>query len=474
MIEFGTAGIRGPVPAYLDHHTAIAVGRAIGSVLETSERSAMLGRDARTTGAPLSMGIAAGLTAVGIDCALAGRTATPVLARASREGVGVMVTASHNPPPDNGIKVFRNGNELRPAAEEAIESAIAEDTSEPASWEANGTCRSVNPLPEYAADLRTYLRSFADDLGFDTAQPLADTRIAVDGGNGVAVEPLARTLGPLGATLCVLNANPDGTAPARPSKPTPGTLEGFAHWIGRLVDPVGFGIAFDGDGDRLVLLDEAGSFVHEDTVVAVLARELVRRAAVDRPVVVTTPNASARIDDAVVAEGGAIERAPLGRLGSGIDRVEERAQADERVVFAAEPWKHLVPEFGPWIDAIASASLLALCVRSSGSIARLVDGIADPPYEKRAIGCPEEAKATVMDRLEEELIAAFPEGHVEATPDGYKVSFDRFEWVLIRPSGTERRIRVYAEGERAVADRFATVFALLESLIDERRIDPEG
>jgi len=157
-------------------------------------------------------------------------------------------------------------------------------------------------------------------------------------------------------------------------------------------------------------------------------------------VVVTTPNASGRIDEQVTAAGGRVDRVHLGGLHEGIAAVEEG-----RVVFAAEPWKHIHPEFGGWIDGVVSAALLARLVAAEG-LASLREPITERPYRKVSCECPDEAKAAAMADLETALLETFPEADV-SLDHGVRLAFPDDSWLLVRPSGTEPYIRLYAESD---------------------------
>src|SRR5699024_6814680 len=168
-------------------------------------------------------------------------------------------------------------------------------------------------------------------------------------------------------------------------KPTPETLGDLQEFLAD--DDADLGIAHDGDADRIVVLDGQGDIVHEDTIVAMLAEHYVRESDAEDPVVVTTPNASSRIDERVAAAGGRVERVRLGALHEGI--AAARAASEARVVFAAEPWKHIHLGFGPWIDGVASAAVLARLIADSGLDA-LREPITELPYRKASVECPDE------------------------------------------------------------------------------------
>jgi phosphomannomutase len=195
-----------------------------------------------------------------------------------------------------------------------------------------------------------------------------------------------------------------------------------------------------------------------------LAETYTAGSSAEDPVVVTTPNASGRIDQRVEEAGGRVERVRLGALHEGIADVRADAGPDTEVVFAAEPWKHVHPAFGGWIDAVASAAVLARLFAAT-PLAERRAVVDERPYRKVSVPCPETAKAGAMETLGESLPAAFPETTV-STDHGVRLSFDGGAWALVRPSGTEPYVRVYAESE-SVDDLIDQVESLVRSAVDD-------
>jgi len=461
MDLFGTAGIRGSAVDSVTPELALQVGQAVGQ----AGREFVVGRDGRETGEALAAAVEAGLESAGADVRRVGMVPTPTLAFASIGRYGVQLTASHNPPADNGIKLFDDGVEFDRDAERALEERVADGTA-PASWDAWGNGEDIAVLEEYRSTVASYLEPRRVPASHPVAtsgelpdSPLAGVEIAVDCGNGMGSLATPQVLGRLGASVVTVNGSVDGHFPGRPSKPTPETLTDFRAYLADS-DAV-LGVAHDGDADRVVLLDGTGDVVHEDTVVAILAEYYVRSADVSDPVLVTTPNASGRIDERVDAAGGRVERVRLGALHEGIERAR-RKSGD--VVFAAEPWKHIHPALGTWIDGVASAGLLAVLVADAGGLDPLRAPITERPYRKRSIRCPDGAKATAIAQLESTLPAEYPAAAV-STDYGVRLDFDDGSWVLVRPSGTEPYIRVYAESE-SVEDLVAAVTDLVESAVE--------
>ena len=430
MKLFGTAGIRGDVGTEVTPSLALAVGRAAAD----DGTEFVVGRDGRETGPALAAAVEAGLESGGADVARVGQVPTPALAFASRGRRGIMVTASHNPPTDNGLKLFVDGTEYDRAAESDVEARVA-DGQRPADWDAWGTGSRESILDDYRTAVVEYVRRTAGDCeGLD---------VAVDCGNGVASVAAPQVLRELGARVVALNANVDGHFPGRESKPTPESLADLRAFVAD--GDFDFGIGHDGDADRIVVLDGDGEVVHEDTVVTIVAEFYTESSDASDPVVVTTPNASARIDDRVEAAGGRVERVRLGALHEGIAAALERGTGETEVVFAAEPWKHVHPAFGPWIDGVASAGVVGALAAADG-LADLRAPITERPYRKVSVECPDDRKAAAMAELETRLPDGFPDADVD-TEYGVRLTFDDASWTLVRPSGTEPYVRVYAESD---------------------------
>ncbi|ELY98273.1 phosphoglucosamine mutase [Natrialba chahannaoensis JCM 10990] len=455
MTLFGTAGIRGPVEE-ITPALALSVGQAAGEPGETF----VVGRDGRETGPALAAAMEAGLESAGANVARIGQVPTPALAFASQGRKGVMLTASHNPPTDNGIKLFTDGVEFDREAEEAVEDYVSSGSSLPA-WDQWGSATDLDVLAPYRDAVADYVRTQFPDLGAGQT-PLAGLSIAVDCGNGVGAVATPQVLESLGADVVAVNANVDGHFSARESKPTPETLSAFTEFLAD--GEFDLGLAHDGDADRLVVLGPDGKVIHEDTVLALVAAHYTAGSDAADPVVVTTPNASARIDEQVRDAGGRVERVRLGALHEGIARERAAGDEDTAVVFAAEPWKHIHTAFGGWIDGVASAAIVSALVADAGDTDTLREPVTERPYRKVSVDCPDQHKTAVMGALESDLPEAFPETTVD-TDYGIRLEFEDAAWLLVRPSGTEPYVRLYAESE-SVDELVAEAQTVIEAAVE--------
>jgi phosphoglucosamine mutase len=426
MTLFGTSGIRGTVGEDVTADLALSVGRAVAS--DGAERG-VLGRDHPRSGRLLAAAASAGARECGATVLDAGRTSTPALARAvGREGAdaGVMITASHNPAPDNGLKLWNpSGQAFDTAQQEAIERRIAEGDYDLRPWDGLGEERPLAGVDEHhvAALVESLRASGGDD------RPLDGLTVAVDVGNG-AGGATADALTELGAAVHTLNAQPDGRFPSRPSEPTAENCEALREFVaGTDAD---LGVAHDGDADRMRACTESGRFVDGNVNLALFAATVAREGSrVAAPL-----NVSLAVEDALEAKGASLTRTRVGDVF-----VAEAATADD-VVFGGE-------ESGAWIwpdetlcpDGPLAACKLAALVAREGSLDELVDDVATYPHRYEVLET--DRKRDLMAVVEELVRAEYGDDRITAI-DGVHVRTDD-GWFMIRASGTEPKIRYRGE-----------------------------
>lgn len=429
MRLFGTNGIREVVGERLTPEFAVAVAEAIGHELPPGP-AIVLGRDGRTSSAALS-GVVAGVLALsGHAVTDVGVLPTPAIQLSVRElgaQFGVIITASHNPPEFNGIKcISADGLEVLRSVEESIEASVAAGRARRARFDAVGPVR---------AELGGAKRYIARIVGLVDAAAIARRRLRVvlDCGNGASAVTSPELLRRLGCEVVSLNAHIDGRFPGHLSEPTPENLADLT----RIVPAIGadLGIAHDGDADRAVFVTAQGEYVPGEKTLTLLARELVRRSG--GGVVVTPVTASLGVEEAVRPYGGQVVYTRVGSPSV------TRAMAEHRAVFGGEENGGLIfPELQLARDgAMTAAAVIDLLARREASLS---DAIADlPRYTliKEKVACPADRHAAVLQRLGEEAAAS---GRRTITIDGVKV-FESDGWLLMRPSGTEPLIRVFAE-----------------------------
>ena len=423
MKLFGTAGIRGRLWEKVTPELAMKVGMAIGTY---RGGKAVVARDGRTSSVMLKNALVSGLLASGMEVLDADLIPTPALAWATREhgDAGVMITASHNPPTDNGIKVFNgDGTEFYVEQERELEKIIFSGNFRKAEW---NEIKTVKPLDV----IEDYIQAVLDFVNHETS-----LKVLYDGANGSGSVLAPYLLREMGAKVISINAHVDGHFPGR--KPEP-RYENIAY-LGKLVKELGvdLAIAQDGDADRIAIFDEKGNYVDEDTVIALFAKHYVEENG--GGVVVTSINTGSRIDEVVEKAGGKVVRVPLGQPHDGIKRY--------KAIFAGEPWKLVHPKFGNWIDSFVTMALLIKMIDENGPLSKLVSEIPVYYLRKENVPCPDEFKAKVVEnarkKLEETLGGKIRE---VLTISGFRFNLRDGSWVLVRPSGTEPKVRVVVEG----------------------------
>ena len=415
---FGTSGIRGPVGDAVTTDLAADVGRALASA---GNERVVLGRDPRPTGSAFADALSAGVRECGGDVLRLGVQCTPTVARSVGwldADAGVTVTASHNPPTDNGVKLWLpSGKAFGPTEREAIAERVEHDEFAFAAWNAFGSERTpgFDPRERHEAAL-------LEAVSLDAAPA-----VVVDVGNG-AGGVTASALDALGCDVTTLNAQEDGHFPARPSEPTPGNCAGLARFVA--ATDADFGVAHDGDGDRMVAVMGNGEFVPGDVLLALFGREAVPAGgSLAAPV-----NTSLAVDDALAARNASVDRTRVG------DVHVADSLATDALAFGGEP-------SGAWIwpaetlcpDGPLAAVKLAELVADNGPLSDLADDVPRYPLRRESIDARD--KASVMRDVRERVAARYDEVDDR---DGVRVETDE-GWFLVRASGTQPLVRVTVE-----------------------------
>jgi len=427
---FGTSGIRGNVRNKVTERFALDLARAMSTML-ANEGQVVVGSDYRITSDELKATLLGGLLGGGIDVLDAGILPTPVLAfgiRAVGANAGIMVTASHNPPEDNGMKCYSHeGREYVPEEEQILEQFIAQRRFTEVAWDGVGTQVVAPDLVE------TYTQRVLDRVGSLRRK----LKVVVDCANGTTYNFTPLILSRLGCDVISLNAHPDGRFPGRPPEPTPEHLATACHFVRSL--KADLGIAHDGDGDRLAVIDEKGRYVNNDTVLAFFARLLLAENGPGR--IITSVDTSSRIYIVARSSGGTVERTRLGKTHALLDE-ENRAS----VRLCCEPWKIIDPTWGFWGDAVyAACRLIQSLDQAKGPVSSLFRGIPENPQKRFFFRCPDELKDVIMAEVSQALTTQRDVSEVW-TFDGVRVNFSDESWILVRKSGTEGKIRIYCEG----------------------------
>src|SRR5262245_52260447 len=439
---FGTDGIRGVAnEPPLTPELAYRVGRQLVATLLPNRRMdrvrLVVGRDTRRSGPLLEAAIAAGVLSAGGDCYAVGIMPTPAVALLTRgldaDGC-IVLSASHNPFQDNGIKLFSaEGTKFPDAWEEAIEAGLASADKVPSARGGDIGCHVTYDRAEaYYVDFLCH--TFPLDLGGMT--------IALDCAHGATYRVAPRVFRRLGAKVVALGARPDGTnINAGSGALHPAALQRKVKAIGAAV-----GFAFDGDGDRLMSVDERGEIRDGDFALAIAGRHLAERGRLKSNVVVTTVMANLGLDEALRAAGINVVKTQVG------DRyVHEEMQRRGANVGGEQSGHLLFLDHAPAGDGILSALALLGVMRDTGaSLATLSQCLRKFPQV--LINVPVRTKPPI------ETVTGLS-NRVQA----FEAEMDGSGRILIRYSGTEPLARVMIEG--ADGDRIQAMANELAGLI---------
>ncbi len=403
---FGTSGIRSVADKHLIQ-LALKVGLVVGKVYG----NVVVGSDTRTSSDAMKHALISGLLAAGSRSCDAGVIPAPTLAFATREfDAGAMITASHNPPEYNGIKLLNpDGSAFDSYQRQQVERMILDDSLSVALWDkiksSSIYSRAVDRHIEYI------LRDFPGRLKL---------KVVVDCGCGAASVVTPNLLTKLGCEVVALNCYPSGFFP-HPIEPTESNLGDLMRATREF--GADLGIAHDGDGDRMMAVDDRGRFIPGDKLLALFAREVGAKE------VVTTIDASMTIDEM----GFSVTRT---KVGDTCVSEEVKKGGD----FGGEPSGSWVfPNISLCPDGIyAAARLVAMASRQK--LSQLVDSIPNYPLLRGSSS----SEGVVMSKLEQQLMAMEPK--LVSNIDGIKLSFED-GWLLVRASGTEPKIRVTAEAK---------------------------
>lgn len=429
MRLFGTNGIREIVGERLTPAFVTGVAGAIARTVEPG-RPILVGWDGRTSSPAFARIVSSTLALGGHRVIEVGLLPTPAIQYnllQLRAQLGVIVTASHNPPEFNGVKcIAPDGLEVERSVEEAIEEATAAGLGRSARFDGVG---------EVTQDGDGAGRYVSGILGQVDAARIAARRffVVLDCGNGASAVTSPALLRRLGCRVLTLNAQVDGTFPGHLSEPTEANLADLA----RTVPAVGadLGVAHDGDADRAVFVDRHGTFLPGERILTLLAREFVRRGS--GGVVVTPVSGSQSVEDVVRPLGGEVVYT---RVGS---PVVTREMQRRHAVFGGEENGGLIfPAFQLARDgAMTVAAVLDLLARDGRGLAEVASEVPIYALVKEKVACPVDQRARALEELSREFSG---EGAPVVTIDGVKV-FRPDGWILLRPSGTEPLLRVFAE-----------------------------
>ncbi|RQG92705.1 phosphoglucosamine mutase [Natrarchaeobius halalkaliphilus] len=433
MEVFGSSGTRGVANEELTPEFVLRVGKATGTAWGVDRVA--IARDTRYTGRMLADAATSGLASTGTDVDRLGILPTPgAQFHAERAGVPVVViTASHNPPQYNGIKlVGTDGVELAVSDLETIEETLLSERFAVAPWDETGRVREITGTTDQYVDELLAAAERETIAG-------ADLTVALDPGHGAGALTSPRFFRELGCRVVTVNGQADGRFPGRDPEPVPENLGDLGELV-RASD-ADVGIAHDGDADRAIFFDEDGEYVPGDATLAALAAAELEAG----DTVVSAVNVSQRLVDVVTDLGAELELTPIGSTNI-ITRIRELEASGARVPIAGEGNGGIFfPAFRLARDgAFTAARFLELVAeRSVSEIVSPFDGYANVRHNLEYESTAE--RDAMLDAAANHAQSADAELN---TRDGYRLDYGD-AWVLARPSGTEPLVRVYAEARDA-------------------------
>ena len=446
---FGSSGVRGLANVDLTPILACRVASAVATYAKA--KKAVVARDTRVSGCMLEDALVSGLVSTGTDVLLLGMVPTPVLAyvaKALGADAGFMITASHNPPQYNGIKVF-NCDSLSYTDEDqdAVEKIEAKGSFALTDWRELGRATSVDAVQIYL------------DMTAKSVSLKKQWKVVVDPGCGAAYNIAPQMLKALGCKVTALNAQPDGYFPARKSEPTAESLQNFAKTVKSLGADIG--IAFDGDADRVAFVDEKGIFASFDRSLAAYGALALKRNG--GGTIVTTIEASMCVETMAQKYGGKVVRTKVG------DIYVSQALKRRCGIFGGEPcgaWVH--PQMHLCPDGLLSAALFLAALEEEGKgVSEFIGEVPEYITERVNIVCKNEQKYKLVEQLGGFLKAEFPAYTDFSALDGVRLALKN-GWLLVRASGTEPLIRLTVEGESQMVakDLTAKATALIHKQIE--------
>ncbi|MFI0347822.1 MAG: phosphoglucosamine mutase [Chthoniobacterales bacterium] len=449
---FGTDGIRGTANHEpITPEIALRLARAVGYLFSTEKNQpvfsqrprVLIGRDTRRSGSMLEAALIAGLHSIGADALLVGVLPTPAVALLTyqeKADAGIVISASHNPAEDNGLKIFRSdGYKLDDALEQRIEELILTpeiDTLRPTGAALGKTDTITDALDRYVAAVKKSTPSLS----------LAGFKIAVDAAHGASFLSTPKILRELGAEIFLFHATPDGTninkgcGSMHPKEISSLTRETQAH----------IGIAHDGDADRVLLCDEEGTILDGDEILAMTALHALRTGTLNKKTLVTTVMSNFGLDECLLEAGGIVLRTAVG------DRhvVEAMQQGDFNI--GGEQSGHLIfRDHGTTGDGILAAlQVLRLMVETGKPLSELKKCLTKYPQAQRHLRVKEKPALDSLLPITELVKKA-------------EQALQNRGRVLLRYSGTEPLIRLLIEGpdEKIINEHADKIVNALAALI---------
>jgi phosphoglucosamine mutase len=432
---FGTDGIRGRANRVITPELALKVGQAAGLIFRNGEHRhrVLIGKDTRLSGYMIENALVAGFSSVGMDVLLTGPIPTPgvaMLAHTMRADLGVMISASHNPFDDNGIKIFGpDGFKLSDEVELKIEALLDSDLSKQlAAARDLGRARRIDGVQDRYIEFAK--RTLPRGITFE------DLRIVIDCANGAAYKVAPGALWELGAEVIAIGVEPDGFNINKDCGST--DLDALTRKVREMRADIG--IALDGDADRVLIVDERGHVVDGDQLLAVIAESWKEDGRLQQPGVVSTVMSNLGLERHLAGRGLDLVRTPVG------DRYVIEQMRARGYNIGGEPSGHIIlSDYATTGDGfVAALQVLAVVKRMDKPVSEVCHRFEPLPQ--------------VLKNVRFKSGKPLENANVRSAIASAETRLGRGGRLLVRPSGTEPVIRVMGEGD----DK-----ALVEAVVDD-------
>mgnify|MGYP001055428294 FL=1 len=422
---FGTNGIRGVFSEDLTLEFVHDMTLAIGTYFEKG--TLLIGFDGRESSPVISKVVSSTLNSIGIDCNVMGIVPTPCLQFAVKTlgySGGIMITASHNPPQYNGIK---------PTAKDGVEISrgdelVVEDIYLQKSWIKNTENWGTTGKEERA--IETYLKGIVSQIDSKLIES-KNFKVVLDLGNGVQAVSAPDFCKMMQCETLLVNQNIDGKFPGRGSEPTPQNLSELSQTVTE--NNADFGIAFDGDGDRSIFCDNKGNILTGDKSALALTQHILKKNS--NSVIVTCLNSGSNIEVLADKFNSKVIRTKIGSV-----EVSRKMIHTDALIGFEENGGYMYGKHNQVRDGCMTLALMLDLLATGKSLSDEIANLPPSFTTKDKVSCSSENASKLISLLKEE----FPSSD---TTDGIKITTDPKNWVMIRPSGTEPIVRVYAEAE---------------------------
>lgn len=445
---FGTNGVRGIAGKEITPELTLHIGKALGTM---RPGQIAVGRDTRTTGPVLANALKAGLLATGcevIDCGILPTPALQYIVKEHYDG-GAMITASHNPPEYNGVKIIEpDGTEMGDEETIRLEELLSDHSIPVRPWNQVGTeVTALHLVDEY---IHAVASQFEENIG-------RGMTIVVDPGSGPACQTTPAILQALGCRVLTINGVMDGTFPGRLPEPSPEGLEGLAALV--LASHAAFGVAHDGDADRAVFIDNKGVFVEENDEFALIVQHICKNA---KGIIVTPVSTSQVVELVAVAAGCTVQYTPVGSIYVA-RTMRQLVETGNPVIFGGEGNGGLIfpnHQFCRY-GGMTAAAMVSLLAETGKSLSSLIGQLPKRYMIKEKISTTHGAQLI-------EGLGKYYEGESVDHTDGLKIKRHK-KWALIRASGTEPLVRIMVDAAERDAglDLLSEIKTSVSEILDE-------